>query len=99
MGRWRRIYSANKVVVAVEIVAHTIANMIETILVDDTARVTRWLGNIGAVLQVSLLLHLTNSGSGGVLLTIEEGVVFLRDLETTDRVEDESANCDEGTKE
>lgn len=72
--------SADKVIVVVEVVAHTIANLLETVLVNETTGVARWLGNIGTVLQVSLLLHLANCGSLGILLTVVEGVVFLRDL-------------------
>ena len=72
--------SADKVIVAVEVVAHTIADVLETILVNETTGVTGWLGNIGAVLQVSLLLHLADCGTLGILLTVVEGVVFLRDL-------------------
>ena len=54
------MYSADKVIVIVEVVAHTIANLLETVLVNETTGVARWLGNGGAVLQVSLLLHLGN---------------------------------------
>ena len=72
--------SADKVIVVVEVVAHTIANLLETVLVNETTGVARWLGNIGTVLQVSLLLHLANCSSLGILLTVVEGVVFLRDL-------------------
>ena len=74
------MYSADKVIVVVEVVAHTIANLLETVLVNETTGVARWLGNGGAVLQVSLLLHLANRSGGTILLTIEEGVVFLGDL-------------------
>ena len=82
MGRWGKYVfnSADKVIVVVEVVAHTIADVLETVLVNETTGVTGWLGNIGAVLQVSLLLHLSDCGGGSVLLTVEEGVVFLRDL-------------------
>ena len=73
--------------------------MIETILVNETTRVAGWLGDAGAVLQVSLLLHLSDSGRLSILLTVVEGVVLLRDLQTTDGIADESGNQDEGAHE
>ena len=92
-------YSADEVVVVVEIVAQAIANLLETILINETAGVAGWLRDAGAVLHVSLFLHLADRGRGGILLTVVEGVVLLRDLQTEDGVADESANQDEGTHE
>ena len=92
-------YSADEVVVVVEIIAQAIANLLETILINETAGVAGWLRNVSAVLHVSLFLHLADRGRGSILLTVVEGVVLLRDLQTEDGIADESANQDEGTHE
>ena len=44
---------------------------------------------------MSLLLHLTNGRARGVLLSVVEGVVLLRDLETEDGVANQRADKDD----
>jgi len=91
--------SANEVLVVVEVVANTVANLLEASLVDEAARVARRLGHARSVLKMRLLLHLADRRGGCILLTVVERIVFLGDLKPEDGVADECANKDEGTHE
>ena len=91
--------SANEVVVGVEIVPDTVANLLETVLVDKTRRIARGLWNTSTIFHVSLLLHLLDGSGGTVLLSVEERVILLRDLETEDGVANSGGKKDEGTHE
>ena len=82
------ICSADQVVEIVQIVAHSLPGMLETSLVDNntTAKGLHW--NVSSVLEVSLFLELRNRGRWGILFPPVKWIIFLRDLESTDRDEE-----------
>ena len=84
--------SAHEIVVGVEVVPDALAHLLETVLIDQTARVARRLGHASTILQMRLLLHLANRSRCRILLSVVERVVLLRDLQTEDGVPDQSGD-------
>ena len=82
-------HSADQILIAVQIVPDTISNLEEAILSDSRAGVAGRLGHTRSILQVCNLLHLADRRRSGILLTIVEGVILLRDLQTKDWVANE----------
>ena len=91
--------SAHQIIVIVQIKSEAIADLLETILIDEATRIAGWLRHASTILHVRLVLHLGDRGGGRVLLTVVEWVVFLRDLQTEDGVADEGTDQDECTHE
>ena len=91
--------SADKILVSVQIVPDTVANHRETSLVDEATGLAWRLRNASTVLHMGLLLHLSDRGRGSILLSVVEGVILLRDLQTEDWVADEGSDKDESAHE
>ena len=93
------LFSANQVLVTIEVVPDTVANLLETGLGDQTTGVARRLGDTSTVFHMRLLLHLADRGGSGILLTVVERVVLLGDLQTEDGVANKSTYGNKSAKE
>lgn len=92
------ILSANEVLVAIEIDSETISDHLETLIgIHD---VGLWhLLDLTTILEHSKLLELLHSCGGTELLSHEERVIFLRELETKSWVSYNDSGRDQSNEE
>ena len=91
--------SADKVVVVVQFETESVAALLVSLVGNHAACVARRIFNCIAELLHSQALELNHRASGGILFTVVERVVLLRNLQTEDGVAKGSEHQHEGAQE
>lgn len=86
------VYSANEVVVVVEVVSETVADLLETLVRDHGGRVTWWFLHAKTILHLRLFLVLHDRCGTRILLPPVEWVILLRQFEAKDGEKDEKTD-------